>query len=286
MKELFGIDVTTSKRNDVTDGLSYETKKIGSGLEERMDRYNESAEGINKSASLPAALNWIRWAGVLGLVIIASGLVRNLGKLTFREMYRNAPYIFIIGGALALISAVITIYGVIRKRRTEDTDEARNIEADMHVLVSDAFHELGIPENAEKIDGLLYCYKVKDGEIKLIEKMPGHFIRSDVYVFCQNGCLSICDSAVRYDVPIRDIEGIDIIKKRFYMNEWAKDADISDDAYRDFVYERTDNLGRIWLRSVCAMRFKLHGEEFIFRFPTYELKTIESLTGIRGAEAN
>lgn len=102
-------------------------------------------------------------------------------------------------------------------------------------------------------------------------------------MFTENGCFCISDGAVRFDIPLGDIQGIDIISQRFYMDGWAKEQDINDDIFKDFVYERTDNLGRIWLRSICVMRFKLQGEEFNFRFPTYELKTIESLTGLRGA---
>ena len=104
---------------------------------------------------------------------------------------------------------------------------------------------------------------VKNGVNKIPEQMYGHFLQMGVYVFGENGCFCISDGMFRFDIPLREITEIDVINKKFFMHGWEKDLDISNEFYRDFVYERTDNMGRIWLKSVCVMHFKLQGTNSI-----------------------
>lgn len=283
MKELFGIDVTTVKKNDQLDCVSYETKKIGAELDAKLDVHIENAQELEDKAALPAWLGIIRWICAVGGGCLIIAILRNIGKLTLKQMFNNAPWVFIICGTMALAWLGITAYYYVNKRNVESSGEIEETVKEAETINAELRRELGIPENADRIDALLYAYKRKDDEIKIVERMTGHFIRCDAYVFVENGCFCISDGAVRFDIPLGDIHGIDIINKRFYMNEWAKEQSFGDEIYRDFVYERADNLGRVWLRSICVMRFRLQGEEFNFRFPTYELETIESLTGIRGA---
>jgi|GEM_PF-3575285 len=285
MKELFGVDKTANKRNEFEDGLSYEAKKISGELQAKMGLHNENAKELENKTEFSPALSILRWICALGGFALIVAIVRNIGNLSIGQMFNNAPWLFIICGALAVGWVLLTVYAHLRKRGAESSGEFAAAEADAESLIAEAKRELGIPENAEKIDGLMYEYKSKDGDNKIPEQLYGHFIRGSVYVFTENGCLCICDSAVRYNVPLHDIEGVDIIKKKFYMTGWDKAVMFNEEPYKEFTYKEADNLGRIWLRSICVMRFRLQGDEFNFRFPTYELAVIERLTGIKAAEA-
>ncbi len=278
MKELFGIDCTENKKNGDVDSVGFEAKRIGGDLEARIDAHNETAEELESSAELPPALGIIKWICALGFIAFASGLIRNIGKLSFAEMYRNAPWVFWVLVLFAAVFIVLTVLGRKRGKETAGSREYSDARADLDAINEECAKQLGVPEGARKIDLLVYRYKAKDGENKLKEEMYGHFIRCEGFIFRENGCFCMSDGMVRYDIPQGDIKDIEIIKKKFFMNDWGKEGSLKD--YKEFVLENTDNLGRVWLRSVCVMHFTMKGEEFAFRFPAYELEAVESVSGV------
>ena len=279
MRELFGVDITTSRKNEFADGVSYEAKKVSQELEARIESHNETAEELDDRASLPPALGIIRWLCGFYAACVAIAFIKNVGELGAKQVFNNAPWMFITGAIAGLVFLGLWIYGRTRKRGAEESCEYGSAVEDLAGIEAECRRELGIPDDAGKIDALLYRYKVKNGEIKIPEQIYGHFIRGDVYVFDEDGCFCLSDGQSRFDIPKRDIEGIDVIKKRFYMSGWAKEQNINEEPYKQFVYPNTDNLGRVWLREICVMRFRLQGDEFNFRFPGYELDTVERMSG-------
>ena len=282
MKELFGVDVTENKKNDFPDGVSYETRKISSALSARIDALTEKSDDVEDAASLPNALKWVQYACGVAAGFVIAGILRNTGKLSLKEMYGNAAWLFWIGGACALVFLTLLVMGAVRRRNTEDSAEYEDLTASADSLEREMLLELGVPEDAASIDGLAYQYKTRDGENKIVEQLVGHYIETPCYAFCEKGCFCLCDSAARFDIPLGDIHGIYIENKKRYMTGWSKDKGFYEEPYKEFCYKNADNLDRIWLRSTCLMEFALGGEEFRFRFPTYELETVERLCGIKG----
>lgn len=285
MKELYGIDITTVKTNTEFDSVSYETKAVPQDMHEAIDSAVTEAYGLDEKASLPVGLSIARWLSAAFIFVTLSGIIRNIGELSFAQMFNNAPWLFIAAFVLVVLWVVLTIIEHKKKKDLEASGVVEEVSDSVENAMEKSRKLLSIPDSAVSIDSFTYEYKIKGGEIKIHESMLGHFITVSNYIFVENGNLCIADAYSRFDIRLADIKGIDVIKKRMYMSEWIKDEPFTEGKYKDFLYPKEDNLGRIWLRSYCVMRFTLQGEEFSYRFPTYELETVQALTGIRAENA-
>ncbi|MCR5809119.1 MAG: hypothetical protein K6G56_06105 [Clostridiales bacterium] len=285
MKELYGIDVTTVKNNDDFDSVSYETKKISEEKREEIDSAVIDAYAADEKAELPLALRIARWICAALVLVTVAGIIRNIGDLSLSQMFKNAPWLFVSALITGLAWIVLTVLAQRKKKEFESSGELEKVSEDVNGVMEESRRMLSIPDGAVNIDAFTYKYKSKEGENKIIETLMGHYMTVSNYVFVENGCFCIADAYSRFDIRFSDLKSIDIVNKRMYMSEWIKEEPFTDEAYKDFVYPKEDNLGRIWLRSYCVLRFTLQGDEFAFRFPTYELATIQSLTGLRAENA-
>ncbi|MBO4848425.1 MAG: hypothetical protein J5586_04655 [Clostridia bacterium] len=285
MKELFGADITTLRKNDEFDCVGYETKKISDELNGSIEALSDSAEKLDEETSLPKALRILQWAAGIGVLLIASGIIRNIGDLPFSQMFANAPWLFVVAGILAVVWAALFIASIMKKKSVAETGVIDDFKQVVDETLEKAMAELNVPDNAEKIDALLYRYKTKNGENKIFDySLIGHFTNSTAYVFGQNGCFCIFDGGSRFDIPMKDLKRIEIVRKKMSLMGWNKDVDFNKEPYREYTMPNEDGYGRIWLRSHCRLIFDLQGEEFCFRFPEYDLGAVEAITGLRAEE--
>jgi len=189
MKPVFGIDITTNKKNEHINSEEFiiqtTSKEKAKALEEKQENLLQTVE----KSKLPL---WIRIVkivcGFYALIVIV-GVIKALPDVGFDQALRNAP-ILIISGVLSLI--VWLIMQFLSKRKEKRVMTEQNAEQQIEALDTDIqsiYEELNVPDDAASVDVLFFPYKVKNDNI-----IPQNlYVNLDLKIFKTEDVLCLAD---------------------------------------------------------------------------------------------
>lgn len=282
MKELFGTNLTSDRRNTAYDGANLESAKLPASMQDTLDHHMDEVSDLAEKSE-PAIPYIIETIAFLGWFICAGSLLRNLGELTFAEMFSNAPAIPWIMGISFVVWLPLFISRRIRKHRVENSEETAQTIDHAETTLSSCMQYLGVPADAVAADVLVYCYREKDGENILKERYGITASPVEVQLFRDDSCFHLCDGYVRYDIPLSDLLGIRQIHKRVPMNGWNKEDAPTAKCYKQY-HMTTNNMEQVFIKEHFRLDFLLNGESFCLRFPPYELSVFQQMTGCSVSE--
>lgn len=277
MKNIFGVDMTLSEENAIIDGQVFLSAQIPEEQQKAIDGFEEDAEELNEKAQLPKPLRALK---------TVAGMVALLCLLIFARLLDDEGteplYWLLIPAAVG--GAVFLLLFVLERRRGRDMMESRDFarfEETADRVDRESRAILGIPADAASIDIFGYAYKLKKGKEKPVTTLFD-YINLDLFVFRDGDALCLADHTNKYTFPLAALTGIRRIDKRVRFPEWNKAEAHHKEPYKSFKIGYYDEVYSV--KPYYALDMLHDGEEYTLLFPSYELATVENLTGLKAPE--
>ncbi|MDO4816673.1 MAG: hypothetical protein Q4A83_08800 [Bacillota bacterium] len=279
MKALFCINITDDKHNEKLDGEEFIIDKVTEAQEAALDSCSDDIEELKEEASLPKGLRILKYITSLAAIIGICGTIKSIGKVSFKQMFINAPAIMYGTIACAVIWGILWLY---ERKKNKEVNKDENTSLAIRradAAVEACYDMLGVPDNAFNADFFMMKYKLKNGEVKPKEQGFFTFINAELKVFADEENLYIADAISKYAFPKECLTGIRTIKKKAQVTGWNKGTPYNKGEYKK--YKITENqYGTIFIKPYYALQINRYGEEYELYFPVYELEVMKALTGL------
>ena len=285
MKPVFGIDITTNKKNE---HINSEEFIIQTTSKQKAEELKEKQENLLQTIEESKYPLWVRIVkaicGFYALFVIV-GVIKALPDVGFDQALRNAP-ILIISGFLSLI--VWLILQFFAKRKEKRVMSEQNAEQQVEALDTNCqsiYDELTVPKDAASVDVLLFRYKVKNGKVipKAIGLQMTEYMNLDVKIFKTEDNLCLADLENLFAFPLSSLQSIQTVKKHITIPSWNKDTEPTKDEFKPYKMG-VDQYGRVHLKSYHILTLMHNGRIHGIYFPCYDLPAFESLTGLKAEE--
>lgn len=268
MKNVFSVDVTTNPDNERIDGAQFITQTLDPALLQQVNRIADQAQEQEEKAELPLVLRVLRGLAGICAFLCIGGIVKALAKVTFLEGFHNAPGIYITGGIALIVWAALAVWSRARVRKVSSSPEQAALERDADQIVQAALTDLGVPEDAKKIDVLYRVYHVKNGK----EKSDLDYINDEKWVYRSADMLCLADVRAVVSIPISSVIGTEVRKKRVRMMQWNKEQAPNSAEYKP--YRVTENDGAYYIRSCTALQIHDVFGDYEILIPNYDADTV------------
>lgn len=291
MKPLFSVDVTTDINNEVINGKEFLSRSLVTGVNNLSDPVEAV---INPPKRLPLKLTVLKIAcGIIGAAIAA--LVVALSIMNgFRATYDTYVIPFWIGIVTITMACVLTLFTpkeyvmpdpkMTRKEKKKlKTIKLSKGQKKLRDAVNNVYNELGVPDDAERIDILTCRYKVKNGDIipvmSRLQYTP--YINLSVRMFVQDRKLCIADLTNIYAFDLDSLKNIIKVNKRASFPYWNKTEKPKSNLYSGHVSYRS----RVFtVKSYYILTLTLNDEEYGLYFPSYEIEKFERLAEVTASK--
>lgn len=283
MKPFWGIDLTTNKKNEKTNGDEFLVAVPSLALAQSLARSSGKADELIGKSKLSLPLRIGQWiCGTLGAIVVI-GILRALGGsdgVSLAQAYKNASWLFWLGGACLLVWGILKHISLRKEKKVLGNDEADQVFSNLDSICAGIYSELSVPADAKEVDILSFAYKVKDGNIRVSGRANQITPYSNPVfrIFADSENLYIANLYGKYAFPLSSMAAIRTVKKSIFILGWNKDMDFKDDIYKQYKLT-ADRYGRIQCRRYHILEFTRGGEVWGIYFPSYELPVFEALTG-------
>lgn len=248
------------------------TAEAPQSMAEDLKRAKDTLEKTVSSA-LPRALLIIKTISMAVALILVSGIVRALAKVTLVQAYHNAPAFFWIGGVAALIWFGSVIY---ERTQVKRLDGDGQLGSELESRAESVRSYLNIPEDTDEIDVLSFRFKQDESGLRFCGKAAN----GPVELYRNGEELCLFDGLRIYSLPLEGAS-LHILKLGVPVDgaTWNKDEGPDAKKYRKYgvTLYQTMQLG---LSFCCALDIVQGGESYRLLFPAYELDTMQRLTGL------
>ena len=279
MKALFCVNVTNNKHNEEFDGKEFLIDQVTAAQEAALDSCTEDVEELQSEASLPKGLRILKYITSLAAIIGICSTIKSIGKVSFKQMFINAPAIMYGTIACAVIWGILLL---IERKKNNEVSEKESTSLVMRradATVEACYDMLGVPDNAFNTDIFMMKYKLKNGEIKPKEQGFFTFINAELKVFADEENLYVADAISKYAFPKECLTGIRAIKKKAQVTGWNKGTPYNKGEYKKYKIAE-NQYGTIFIKPYYALQLSRYGEDYELYFPVYELEIMKALTGL------
>jgi hypothetical protein len=282
MKPFLGIDLTLNKNNQLPNGREFLSAVPSPALEQALRKSAGKAEATTEKAKLPKSLRMVQFfCGVLSLLLL-SGMLK--ADVTFAQGYQNAPWLYWTAGFSAAIWATLKVMGIKKSKSVLGTEENSQVFASFESIADSIYTELGVPADARDVDILFFFYRIKDGELRLVERaIATQYFNPIFRASADDENLYLTSLDGKYAFPLADITGIRTVKKHIRIAAWNKEEKYDRGIYKPFKIT-ADNYGCIHCKSYHILEINRDGETWGIYIPCYELPVFEELTGLKATE--
>lgn len=282
MKPFIGIDITENKKNEELNGKEFIVASASAAQSDALENASDKILGLLEKSELPRPLRILQWVGIIGGIIILSGIGSVIGEdgISLSEIYSRTPWLFWLGGILLITGAVLFIMSLKRTKNCLEGEENEACSADIDTITANIFAELGIPSDAVDIDLLSFNYKLKGGEPipKETVSQLAPYSAFSYKCFTKDGYLYLADSQDKYGFPISELRAIHTVNKKITVFTWHGDDEFKD-IYKQYKIKE-DDYGNIRFKPYHILELEHNGEAWGIYFPCYELSKFEKLTGL------
>ena len=288
MKPFLGIDLTENKHNETVNGEEFAIAHTAPALAASLEQASATADNKIEESKFPLPLRAAQWICGFAAAIAAVGLLRattGTDSVTWAQAYANAPWLFWVGGAAALIWLVLWLLASRKEKRVLETDETAQMMEDLNAMDRAICADLGVPDSAREVDVLSFFYKEKNGEIKVQEKgfqLFSHF-NPIFYAYTEGENLCLANLETKYAFPRPSLRAIRTVKKTVRTARWNKDEGFDEGTYKPYKLS-ADQYGCIHSKPHYVLELERDGERWGVYFPKYELDVFEQLTGLKAEE--
>ena len=193
MKNLFGVNIAHSKKNDIIDGADFITKRLSSELQNKFDFcFNE---GKSQKETLPLPLMIIQ---IISMIFLGLTFVTNIKSIFERKLFvafHKMPYLYLVEIINILIFILLKVLEILKKKQVimcEEDAETNNL---CEKVIEECYAELDIPDDTktELIEVLKFKYKIKNGKEKLISFGTYDYAHPEYIAYIQDESLCFSD---------------------------------------------------------------------------------------------
>ncbi len=274
MKPFLGIDLTTDKKNEKTNGNEFLIQTPSAALTRSLEDSSENAEETVEKAKLPLLLRIVQYFCGIAAVLLIGGILK--ADVSLAEGYQNAPWLFWFSGICAVIWLILWLIGKQKTKTVLEADESVRTFSHLDGVAAAIYNELSVPDNAKDVDVLFFFYKIKNGEIKLREKgmQIAEYFNPEFKIFTDEKYLYLANLDGKYAFPLSSIVKIHTVKKHIRILRWNKEEEYDKGIYKEYKLSE-DNLGCIICKYYHILEVNHQGEIFGIYFPNYELPIFE-----------
>lgn len=285
MKPLFGIDITTDKKNETVNGKQFVIRALDQAQMQALEQRTEALQQTVERAKLPLVLRVIKSiCGYLTIIVLVV-LFRAAFDIGLSQAYNNAPYVFYATPVLGVIWLALFILS--RKKESAVFEEAgaEQQAASLDRDIKSHYDMLGVPEDAVQVDVLMFRYKEKNGEIlpQAQGLAPTPFMALDLMAFATEDALLLADLEELHSIPKTALRSITTVKKRICVPNWNKEEAPNKGRFKPYKII-VNNAGLIYTKPYHVLEFECDGERWGIYFPVYERESFERLTGLHVTE--
>lgn len=285
MKPFLGIDLTTDKKNEKSNGEEFLVAVPSSAITQSFERFSDKAEEAIDKSKLPLPLRIGQFVFGIAGAIIALGIFKAVTKnedISIALAYRNAPWMFWIGGICIVAWGILKFLSVRKAKNTFESEETQQTISSLGSVGNEIFSELAVPSDAKDIDILSFFYKIKNNEIKACEKgmQITPYFNPVFKIFADSENLYIANYEGKYAFPLSALTAIRTVKKHVSVPEWNKDEDYNKGIYKQFKLKQ-DDYDCIHCKNYHILEINYKNEVWGLYFPNYELPIFEELTGLK-----
>lgn len=280
MKPLFSIDITENKKNEQINGAEFITAAISDECAENLASSQSAATSLINKGKLSVWLEMLKLLlGCFGFMIVIM-LLPTAFSIGFGPAFSGTPALSVIGILCLIGWGVLFTLSKIRKAQYEKTHDEEAIIRSLNEAMRDAYAMLGVPEDTENVDVLMFRYKVKDGVAVPVDTMQQvtKFTNIDLRAFVKDGHLCLADLSNVYSFRLDSMKSITKINKRVHFPTWNKEVKHNELMYKPYKITLKDNIYST--KPYYVLTFEKDGEEYGIYFPPYELSTFERLAEI------
>ena len=272
MKYLFATEEKGHREEAAAAESVFCTAEAPQSMAEDLTRAKEALEKAVRSV-LPRTLLITKTIPMVAAMILVTGIIRSLAKVTLVQAYHNAPALFWIGGVAALIWLGCVIYERTQvKRLTGDGQLGSELENREESVRS----YLDVPEDTDEIDVLVFRFKQDGSGLRFCGKAAN----GPVELYRQGDALCLFDGLRIYSLPL-ERASLHVLKLGVPVDgaTWNKGEGPNAKKYKKYgvTLYQTMQLG---LSFCCALDIVQGGESYRLLFPAYELDTMQRLTGL------
>lgn len=285
MKHFLGIDVTLDKENEKFDGDEFIIQKPSAYLAQQLQENSEEFFESLEKAKLPLFLRILQWVCGLGALIGGCALVRVVAEdeeATFGLVYQNAPWIFWLLAAMAIIWLALYLCAHRKFKQTMENPEQEAKDAENNALYAAIQRELGVPMDAGEAEVLSFHYKMKGEEMHFADSEMGEieFNNLTYSIFADEENLYLADGECKYAFPKSSMKRIQTVKKRGYIFLWMKDEKPNKGIYKPYKLS-VDKYENVHFKTYHILEVEKDGVLWGIYFPCYELPIFEEMTGLK-----
>lgn len=282
MKNLFGVNITESKKNEVIDGSDFITKRLSPELQNKFDFCFYGRESQRESLPLPLMIIQILSGIFLAATLLTYLRIIFYSDLTLIKAFRIAPYIDIA----AIINVFIFIFlkileklkqkqVIMRAKNTVSSDDL------CEKVIEECSDELRIPDDTETelIEVLKFKYKIKNGKDKLISFGAYDYAHPEYISYIQDENLCFTDYDWVMSIPINSINNIIKAKEPARLFYWDKSDRITSEKYKKYEIIQSDN--DIYFAYYYKIQIHDIKGDFELFVPNYDIDKIIDMTHLR-----
>ncbi len=281
MKPFYGIDRTENKKNTTHEGACFIAATISDMTRQTYESTMNAGNQQLDKAKLPTVLRWIKTGcGILfGIGFIST--IKALGDITLLEAYNNAPWLFWIEGACAVIWLILALLGRIRANAISGKEDFQLSLRRVENVIDQIRRELLVPTDAKDVDVIQITHRWKNGKLKNhtkgMETSP--YTNIEMKVFRREDMLCLTDLENRYELPISTLRRLRRVKKGLCIYGWNKAERGDSEFYKPYKLA-FDSYGRVSTRAYGLLELHYNGEDWAVWLPPYELNYISAPTGL------
>ncbi len=278
MKPIFGIDITTNKKNQTNNSLPFIKDTIPKELKEKIENASDKIVGdINKN-SMP---QWFSLLYSVTNIPMACFFAFLVYSLFFMEI-KNLISLYVVGGVFFIGWVIMQIfYFRYKKKEKAPCKETIDMVEEYKKQEELAFKHFNLPNNAVELSLLEFTYKQKNNQYFPYSaggrKPLAYTIENKAFV--KNDKLYIVDIGNLYEFDLKGFGEIVSVKNTLCQPIWNVARDFSKEEIKK--YKLRANKQYLFLDYYYMITYTQEDCVWGLYFPIYEIKKIENLTGIK-----
>ncbi|MBO5224469.1 MAG: hypothetical protein J6C23_08160 [Clostridia bacterium] len=263
--------------------FKYVVREQNEELDKKQDELQERMGGQKQKASIPKIFSILQLIFLaIGAILIISLIRACDPDVDFFEFFFRTWWLW----ACALVSLAIAfiIERIEKKKENEvvESSEFKEITEEMVEVEKKSYDALAIPENAIDTDFFITYFKLnKSGKrVRPSALMMFESANTEFKLFVEDEKLCLADMSMVVGIPLSSITGIEKINKSMTFTGWNKSEAFNSEKYKPYKL-KTNSYGVIFVKPYYLLKFNLEDKEYALYFPSYELSTVLSLTGLK-----
>lgn len=285
MKPFLCIDTTNNPENYVKNGEEFMAIKTPSHLTERLENGTDRMQAAVEKSKLPVVLRVIHGLATFCSVVFATGAVAALFRGTLLLGIRTAPWIYIAGLVCIVVWFVLTLLSGFKSNKVLKSEESQKAKNDALNAFDDILLYLGVPLDSTEIDVIFCKYKSRGEQIEVVTAplQMTNFINMSFRIFKDYDNLYLANPNGKYAFPLSCLKRIRTVFAEAVIPDWHKGQAFDSQEYEVYSISK-DKSDLLHTSPYYMLELEVNGEIFGIFFPCYEIKTLESITGLKAWE--